>query len=419
MDLDTTIQKGRNEGKVVGLVMTDMSAAFNLIDKSILLPLLKAYGFGYKARSLVNSYLTDRKTKCKIQNEISETITLDSGVGEGSVLGPVFFIMGMCSVSIVAKRTAAEMAKRGHWVDTWTLEFADDTSGIIVADTEEILQDAVNIMSNLFAEYFNAMGMCLNQKKSELIVFRSKKKVNTITLPSGQEESKVVRLLGLWIDNQYKFEAHTQKVLQKVRFKLSNLSNVRPYLSQDRAKLIMESLIHSTINYMAIIYLRLPSNQKKVQRLLSKAARLVLQADPMSHVEDIMNELYWLNVPNMYRYALLTSFRRLKDHQCHAWVSFKNLFYAQPNLYKLRSAHSRVQWTKITSHGRNSYIYQSSWLYNDMELNGEYFKDWEHFKSQVKFRVFKKNHNGNIYRETTFCRHYDFAVILNCWKSET
>ena len=110
----------------------------------------------------------------------------------------------MVAVSMVAKKTAEKMAERGYWVDSWTLEFADDSSGVIVADREEILQDAVNIMSSLFEEFFNSIGMALNA--------------------SGQVESKVVKLLGLWIDNNYKFETHTQKVLQKVRFKLANLS---------------------------------------------------------------------------------------------------------------------------------------------------------------------------------------------------
>ena len=376
--------------------MTDMSAAFNLIKKEILVPLLKCYGFDKKARKLVYSYLTDRKTRCKIKNCISEPITLESGVGEGSVLGPVFFIMGMCSVSMVARRTVEEMERRGHKIEASTLEFADDTSGVLVAETEEILQEAINIMSDMFAEYFNAMGMCLNQKKSELIIFRSKKKEGDLTLPSGQVESKVVRLLGLWIDNQYRFDVHTQKVLQKVRFKLCNLAKVRPYLTQGRAKQVVESLIHSTINYMGILYLRLPSNQKKVQKLLNKAARLVLQVDQRTHVEDILRELYWLNVPNMHRYALITSLRRLKYGQTLAYVTFRNLFYDFNGLYKLRKIHLRVQWPRITSHGRNSYIYQSSFLFNSMELNGEYFPDKSKFEAAVKFRLFRDHDNGNI-----------------------
>ena len=173
MDLDTLIQKGRNEHKTVGLVMTDMSAAFNLIKKDILIPLLRLYGFQVKALELVESYLTDRQTRCRIKKEISEPVTLDSGVGEGSVLGPVFFIIGMCAVGIVAKKTKELMAEKGHWVESWMLEFADDTSGMLICDNEEILQDAVDIMSRLFKEFFNAIGMCLNCPLNRRIITRN------------------------------------------------------------------------------------------------------------------------------------------------------------------------------------------------------------------------------------------------------
>ena len=295
-----------------------------------------------------------------------------------------------------AKRTRERMAEKGHWVDSWTLEFADDTSGVLVADNEDILQDAINIMSDLFEEFFNAIGMCLNAKKSELIIFRSSKKQRTLCLPSGQEESKVVRLLGLWIDNGYRFDVHTQKVLQKVRFKLANLSKVRPYMSEERAKLVVEALIHSTINYMGIIYLRLPSNKVKVQRLLNRAARLVLRAEPRAHVEDLLRELYWLNVENMQRYLMVTSFRRLKYGNCRAKISYANLFEGNLGLYRLRAVHTRVQWTRINAHGRNAYIYQASHLYNELELNGALFLSEEAFKESAKFRVFRDYYNGNL-----------------------
>ena len=297
---------------------------------------------------------------------------------------------------MVAKKTVEKMAEKGHWVDSWTLEFADDSSGIIIADNEEILQDAINIMSGLFEEFFNSIGMALNAKKSELIVFRSSKKKRTLLLPSGQEESRVVRLLGLWIDNNYRFETHTQKVMQKVRFKLANLTKVRPFLTEDRAKLIVESLVHSVVNYMGILYLRLPSNQRKVQKLLNRASRLVLRAEPLTPVIEMNRELYWLNAENMFRYLLLTSFRRLKYGNCKAQISWDNVFVSQRSLYKLRSIHTRVQWPKITCHGRNSYIYQSTHQANELEVNGALYTSEKQFKSAMKFLIYKTYENGNL-----------------------
>ena len=139
-------------------------------------------------------------------------LELETGVGEGSVLGPGLFICGTCSVSVL-----------GFWVEVWTLKFADDTLGVLVARDEAELQLAVAIMMDLFTHYFNSMGMALNAKKSELIIVTSTKK----TLPRGQEEAPYVRLLGLWIDSGYKFDVHTQKVCQKLRYKIANIINDR------------------------------------------------------------------------------------------------------------------------------------------------------------------------------------------------
>ena len=110
-------------------------------------------------------------------------LELETGVGEGSVLGPGLFICGTCSVSVL-----------GFWVEVWTLKFADDTLGVLVARDEAELQLAVAIMMDLFTHYFNSMGMALNAKKSELIIFRSTKKTFTLTLPGGQEEAPYVRV---------------------------------------------------------------------------------------------------------------------------------------------------------------------------------------------------------------------------------
>ena len=79
-------------------------------------------------------------------------------------------------------------------------------------------------------------------------------------------------------------------------------------------------------------------------------------------------------------------------------VTFMEIFSNRnPGLYRLRSVHLRVQWSRIDSHGRNSFAYGSTKAYNRYELNGEWFGDEDTFKYVVKFKIFRNNSNGNVY----------------------
>ena len=91
--------------------------------------------------------------RTKIGNFISNKIHLSSGVGEGSVLGPCIFSMGLCDVSTVATDTVKACKELGLDVLASTVEFADDITGVIRAYTEKDCQLAINIMmENLDAE---------------------------------------------------------------------------------------------------------------------------------------------------------------------------------------------------------------------------------------------------------------------------
>ena len=234
--------------------------------------------------------------------------------------------------------------------------------------------------------------------KCELIVFRSSRKEFDQTLPGGQKEVNSVKLLGLHIDNSYKFTTHTEKVCQKLRFKLANLNRVRPYLSERKAKMITESLILSTISYMSTLYLRLPNNRKKIQRLMNISARSVLKAHPRTHVVDLLRELYWLNAENLWEYQLICVMRRLRQGLLRALVSFAEVFInPNPELGRLRNSNDlRVQWTRMTSHGLNSFISNACTAYNKYNLNPELFISEDSFKESIFFRIFTQNTNGNL-----------------------
>ena len=82
-----------NEGKLSGVVLLDLSAAFDLVDSGLLLQKLKMYGFDSDILVWVKSYLTNRYQAVWINHTLSEFLPCEVGVPQGSNLGPLLFLI--------------------------------------------------------------------------------------------------------------------------------------------------------------------------------------------------------------------------------------------------------------------------------------------------------------------------------------
>ena len=185
------------------------------------------FGFGKNSCKLLHNYLTGRRTKVKVKNVTSPEVSLETGVGEGSVLGPNFFSCGMTDVSVVSKRVMKKL-KDVYGMDAFItqIEYADDTTGIIACDSERELQIAVDELLTGFGQFYSANGLKLNETKCHVLVIRPSKKILTITC-AGQDEVESLRLLGLFIDNKLTYETHTKVVCGRLSSKLENLSKLK------------------------------------------------------------------------------------------------------------------------------------------------------------------------------------------------
>ena len=84
-------RRNLDQGGICGALFTDLSKAFDCLVHDLLIAKLEASGFTHEFPKLINSYLTDRKHRTKINSSYSSFLDLLIGVPQGSILGPLLF----------------------------------------------------------------------------------------------------------------------------------------------------------------------------------------------------------------------------------------------------------------------------------------------------------------------------------------
>ena len=86
-----TCKKCLGSDGVIGMVLTDLSKAYDCLPHDLLVAKLHAYGFSLSSLEMIYCYLTSKKQRVKIKSTYSSWLDIKSGVPQGSVLGPLLF----------------------------------------------------------------------------------------------------------------------------------------------------------------------------------------------------------------------------------------------------------------------------------------------------------------------------------------
>ena len=220
------MKKAMSQQKITALCLLDLSAAFDTIDHSILVHCLSSwFGFSGTVLSWLQSYLSSRSFVVNIKPSSSATLPLHQGVPQGSVLGPLLFILYTTPLSSLISDSSVK-----HHL------YADDTQLFISFSAPDFSQNISHLKTtiDIVANWMSANLLSLNQSKTEFLLIGLPKQLSKVSDPSLLMPSIVTvtptdaaRNLGVIFDSSLTMSHHTSSVSKSCFLFIHDLRQIR------------------------------------------------------------------------------------------------------------------------------------------------------------------------------------------------
>ena len=302
--------------KVTTLSLLDLSAAFDTIDHSILIERLSSwFGLNGTVLSWIQSYLSPRSFKVKINGTESPVSQLFYGVPQGSVLGPLLFNLYTTPLSSVISQSTIN-----HHL------YADDTQLFNSFSPTNFPADIIlfqDTLSNV-SDWMSSNMLSLNHSKTQFLIIGLPKQLEKLSDPllkmsSGLAISPVssARNLGVIFDSSLSMSEHISAISKSCFFHIRDLRRIRNTLDLQTAKTIATSLIHTRLDYCNSLFLNLPSYQlNRLQFLLNSAARATTKTPKFHHISPVLKSLHWLKIKERTEYKVISlTYKTIQSQQ--------------------------------------------------------------------------------------------------------
>ena len=368
-----------DNGFLNGVVFIDLKKAFDTIDHEIILRKLSYFGADQATIKWFQSYLSDRTQRCNVNGSLSTTSNVTCGVPQGSILGPLLFLMYINDLPNCLRDAAPRM-------------FADDTNITLSAKTVADLKLAVTSELNNLTCWLRANRLSLNVAKTELMIIGSRQRLHSqcdeIDICIDEKMIKRVdhtKSLGLTIDAQLSWSKHVEEICKKASSAIGGLKRVRPFISKDLTVQIYNALILPYFDYCSPVWDCMSGYlSDKLQKLQNRAARVITKLPFDTSSNLLLAKLKWEKL----------SLRRKKQK---ALIMYKTLNELAPeylqclftqrhvNDYNLRNLEGKLSLPKPnTNYLKRSFCYSGACLWNNLPQDLKSVGSIGQFKRGIK-----------------------------------
>lgn len=298
-ELISEIHNALDNKEVTLAVFLDLSKAFDTINHEILLKKLEYYGVRGIALDWFKNYLYERKQYVQYKSAISDTKLIECGVPQGSVLGPLLFILYTNDLPKALPNTSSIL-------------FADDTTVHKSGKNVTLLFAQMKADLAELIDWFRANKLSLNLNKTNYILFRSKSDDDflTETLQFGTEilqRKHFVKFLGLLVDEFLEWTEQGNAIKNKIKSSLYLLSTSKNFLTIPCKKILYYSLIHSHLTQGMLLWgSQLDSKLfKSLVVLQKKSIRAVCNKEYNAHTRPLFKKLKLLTLTDLVKLETL------------------------------------------------------------------------------------------------------------------
>ena len=274
-------------------IFIDFSKAFDTINHEIIVHKLSFNGFKSCASQLVKSYLSNRKQFVQIGGEVSSMQNISIGVPQGSILGPLLFLIYINDLLKAAPSLNYIL-------------YADDTN-IFSSDPTLLKQEISKVES-----WCVSNRLILNYTKTFQIVFKSPKKQIDLSNFQINMSSQILEIknetkfLGVILDENITFKQHIKELCRKLNLILIMMRAIRPYFDQKTMIDLYYSFFYPHMLYGIEFWGHASDTDlKRVLTIQKATVRVILNKKPREHVTSFFKILKIMPVKMLFKFCTL------------------------------------------------------------------------------------------------------------------
>ena len=272
-----SLKNALDKGLCTGILLTDLSKAFDCITHDLLIAKLHAYGFTKISLKLISNYLCDRTQRTKICDKFSSWCKIIYGVPQGSIFGPLVFNICVNDLFLFSQNFSVA----NYDDDCSPYEFIGSIDEIILKLQHDSLRLNEWYQSNYLKPNPDIWHLFLSDKDDNYSI-----DIGNDLISNSTDEI----ILGIYCDNKLNFNTHLMELCKKSSQKLHALARVSNLMSIKQRKIIMNAFIHSQCSYCPLVWM---CHSRTVRSLINNIHEISLRIvynDNISSITQLLEK---------------------------------------------------------------------------------------------------------------------------------